>query len=133
MDKNNHKEILNLIKKNIALADMGAAYAHNPFDKERYEELKGINTKLLSLISDKSLESIVDFYAPVKEYITPKIEIRGLLLNERNEILMVKEKLDPGKWAIPGGWADIGFSPSEVIIKEMKEETGLNVRAKKSY
>ncbi|MDP0488074.1 MAG: NUDIX domain-containing protein, partial [Fusobacterium sp. JB020] len=53
---------------------------------------------------------------------------RGLLFDEDNNILMVEEKLDKGKWSIPGGWADIGFSPKEMIIKEMKEETGLNVK-----
>lgn len=44
------------------------------------------------------------------------------------KILMVKEKSD-GAWALPGGWGDIGFSPSEVAIKEVEEEAGLDVKA----
>jgi len=40
--------------------------------------------------------------------------------------LMVRESGD-GKWSLPGGWADIGYSPKEVVIKEFKEETGLTV------
>lgn len=131
MDNEKNNEVLNLIKKNIASCQMGLTYAHNPFDEERYTELIKINQKILSLISDNSLEDIYNFYVPTKEYITPKVEIRGFLLNEEDKILMVKEKFDIGKWSIPGGWADIGFSPSEVMKKEMKEETGLDVEVQK--
>jgi ADP-ribose pyrophosphatase YjhB (NUDIX family) len=66
-----------------------------------------------------------DFFVPVKDYPTPKVDVRGLILNEAREVLLVKESLD-GKWSLPGGWAEVGFSPSEVIRKEIKEETGLD-------
>lgn len=127
MENKKYNELINLIKRNINLADLGCLYAHNGYDDERYHELKEINLKILSLLSAQSLEEICKFYLPIKEYPTPKIDIRGVLLDDENRILMVEEKLDPGKWSLPGGWADIGFTPSEVIKKEMKEETGLNV------
>ena len=127
MKNEKYNELINLVKRNINLADLGCLYAHNGYDDERYHELKEINLKILSLLSDNSLEEICSFYLPIKEYPTPKIDIRGILLDENNKVLMVEEKLDPGKWSIPGGWADIGFTPSEVIKKEMKEETGLDV------
>ena len=57
------------------------------------------------------------------------MDIRGILLSDNGEILLVKE-LD-GKWALPGGWGDIGFSPTEVITKEFKEEAGLDVTVKR--
>lgn len=122
-------ELINLVKRNLNLSDLGILYAHNGYDDERYRELKEINLKILDILTDEniSLEKLHDFYLPIKEYPTPKVEVRGLLLNENDEILMVEEKLDPGKWSIPGGWCDIGFSPKEVMIKEMKEETGLDV------
>lgn len=131
MEKDNLTQIINLIKRNIALCDLGYLYAHNGYDDERYQELKEINMKLLNLITDNDLEELCDFYLPIEEYPTPKVEVRGMLFNEKNEILMVEEKLDKGKWSIPGGWADIGFSPKEMIIKEMKEETGLDVKVVK--
>ena len=62
---------------------------------------------------------------PAKDYPTPKVDIRGFVFNQKRELLLVKEKLD-GKWSLPGGWGDIGYSPSEVIVKEIKEETGLS-------
>ncbi len=40
---------------------------------------------------------------------------------------MVREKSD-GRWALPGGWADIGISPGETAVKEVKEESGIDVK-----
>lgn len=127
MDVKKQNELINLIKRNISLADLGFLYAHNGYDSERYQEIKDINLQMLNLITENPLDELCNFYLPISEYPTPKVEVRGLLLNEKNEILMVEEKLDEGKWSIPGGWCDIGFSPKEVMIKEFKEETGLDV------
>lgn len=127
MEKEKINELINLVKRNINLSDLGCLYAHNGYDDERYHELKEINLQILNILTNCSLDELHDFYLPIKEYPTPKIDIRGILLDEQNRVLMVEEKLDPGRWSIPGGWADIGFTPSEVIKKEMKEETGLDV------
>lgn len=118
---------LELIKRIKSLSDIGLVYAQNEYDKERYEELLAISHELLSMVSDQPLSMLNDFFMPSKDYPTPKVDIRGLVLNTENEILLVKEKLD-GKWSLPGGWGDIGFSPSEVIIKEIQEETGLHAK-----
>ncbi|HKJ77936.1 MAG TPA: NUDIX domain-containing protein [Prolixibacteraceae bacterium] len=56
------------------------------------------------------------------------MDVRAVVFNEQNEILLVQEKAD-NKWAIPGGWADINFSPKEVAEKECMEEAGLDVKA----
>lgn len=65
-------------------------------------------------------------FPDVKDYPTAKVDIRGILLSEDQKILLVRESID-GKWALPGGWGDIGYSPKETIIKEFKEETGLDI------
>ena len=131
MENENLTKIINLIKRNISLCDLGYLYAHNGYDNERYQELKDINLELLELLTTSNLKELCNFYLPIKEYPTPKIEVRGLLFDENDNILMVEEKLDKGKWSIPGGWADIGFSPKEMIIKEMTEETGLDIKVTK--
>ena len=100
-------------------------YADNEYDRERYDELVSISLKLLSATSGQSLSVLRDFFMPVKDYPTPKVDVRGLILNEAKKVLLVKESLD-GKWSLPGGWGEVGFSPSEVIHKEIKEETGLD-------
>lgn len=121
------KNLLYLTKRVKALADTGSIYAQNEYDKERYNELQAISLEMLSIVAEKPLSVLHDFFMPSKDYPTPKVDVRGLVLNGAKEILLVKEKLD-GKWSLPGGWGEIGFSPSEVIVKEIKEETGLTAR-----
>lgn len=53
--------------------------------------------------------------------------MRGVIFRE-GKILLVREKLD-GNWALPGGWADIGLSASEVVVKEISEESGFQAEA----
>ena len=116
---------LELIKRVKSLADTGLVYAQDEYNRERYEELREISLKLLSNVSKQPLTVLNDFFMPEKDYPTVKVDVRGLVLNDKNEILLAKEQVD-GKWTIPGGWADIGYSPSEVVVKEIQEETGLN-------
>lgn len=115
---------LEFVKRINALADTGLVYAENEYDKERYEELKEIGLKLMADMTNQPFEVLNSFFLPVTDYPTVKVDVRGLVLNDANEILMAKESID-GKWTIPGGWADIGYSPSEVVVKEIEEETGL--------
>lgn len=126
--KSVNSTLLNLAKRIKSIADTGLLYNTNDYDRERYTELLEISHEMTSLLLDQPIEVIRDFYAPNKDYPTPKVDVRGLALNEQGEILMVQEMAD-GKWTLPGGWADIGLSPSEVIEKEFREETGLTVKA----
>src|SRR6187431_2113523 len=93
-----------------AIADTGLLYAANEYDKERYEELKELSIQLLSEVSGHSTDTLKAHFPLAKD----------------KRILLVKESAD-NKWSLPGGWADVGHSPKEVIIKEFKEETGLDV------
>ena len=120
--------LLNLAKRIKSIADTGLVYSSNDYDRERYAELLEISHEMCSLLIDQPVEVIRNFYAPNKDYPTPKVDVRGLLLNDAGEILLVKEMAD-GKWTLPGGWADISLSPAEVIVKEFREETGLAVKA----
>ncbi len=123
-------EQLEIIKRIKALADTGLVYAENEYDRERYEELKKIGLDLMAHVANKPLGVFDDFFMPVIDYPTAKVDVRGFVLNDSNEILMVRESED-GKWTIPGGWADVGYSPSEVVIKEIQEETGLQSRVER--
>lgn len=111
-----------------ALAQNGLTYSLSEYDTERYEELLTLSDRLASLVTHCPIEQIKACYTLQKEYATPKVDIRAVVFNEKNEILLVKEKMD-GCWSLPGGWSDVGYSPKEVAVKEVKEETGLDVRA----
>jgi ADP-ribose pyrophosphatase YjhB (NUDIX family) len=120
-------ELLEEIKRLRALADTGLLYAQNEYDKERYIELREISFRLLHTFTDHPVEALKLHLPLAKEYPTAKVDIRGFMLSEDNKLLLVQESAD-GRWSLPGGWADVGFTPSEIIIKEIKEETGLDAR-----
>ena len=121
--------LLEEIKRINAIADVGLLYAANGYEKERYTELKEIALRMLSELSGSSITDL-NFVLPlVKDYPTAKVDIRALVINDDGRILMVKESAD-GRWSLPGGWADIGYSPAETARREVKEETGLDVVAK---
>ncbi len=124
------KEQLNLIKRIKAIAETGLVYTKDGYDRERYEELQQISLKLMSGVGNTSLGELQDFFVPQQDYPTPKVDVRAFVLNEKEEVLMAKESID-GKWTIPGGWADIGSTPSEIAVKEVAEETGLKVKVVK--
>lgn len=119
-------ELLDEIKRLKAIADVGLLYCKNEYDKERYLELQEISFKLLQKISGHSIHALQESFPAVSDYPTAKVDIRGLALSSDKKILLVKESVD-GKWSLPGGWADVGHSPKETVIKEFKEETGLHV------
>lgn len=122
------KDILEYAKQLKSLADTGLLYQDNPFDQERYTAIREISLGLMSAATGQTPEHIGSLYAGVVEYPTAKCDVRGFVVNDHGEILMVRERAD-GKWTIPGGWADIGFTPSEVAVKEIREETGLETEA----
>lgn len=117
-------DYLNALKKIKALAETGLVYAQNGYEIERNQELVNLSKEMMAAIADLPVEKLDRFYTPPTEYPTPKVDVRGFILNEKDEVLMAKEKVD-GKWTIPGGWADIGYTPSEIAVKEVEEETGI--------
>jgi len=120
------KNSIELVKKIQAIAFAGLEYCENDFDRERYEDLKNLSQSLLAEITGSPLEKIQNLFANETGYQTPKVDVRAVVFKE-NKILMVKEKID-GRWSIPGGWADVGYSPSEIAVKEAKEEAGADVK-----
>jgi len=122
--------IFEKIKRIQALAEIGLEFSQNIFDRERYEELHEISLQIIEQITDVPVEKIIPVIQDKNGYKTPKVDVRAVVFNEKNEILLIQEKAD-NCWAMPGGWADIGYSPSEVAVKECSEEAGLKVETKK--
>ena len=122
-------ELMRDITRLLSIADLGLLYHNNDFDKERYEELREISLRLLSTFSHQSDDELNTLLPVAKDYPTVKVDIRGLVLSPDKKILLVKESTD-SKWSLPGGWADVGYSAKETIVKEIKEETGLDAEVK---
>ncbi len=123
----NNSLLLNLAKRIQALSENGLHYAESDYDLDRYQELGKIAIQMISLITDSKIETITLGIEEKNGYRTPKVDVRAVVFNKEEKILMVRENID-GKWSLPGGWADIGFTPAEIAEKETMEEAGVKVR-----
>lgn len=119
-------------KRLLALAQTGQHFTKDPFDNDRYEEIAHIARAMLADLGRVPVSQIDGLVPqPAVGYATPGIDIRAAIIRD-GRILLVRERSD-GKWAMPGGFADIGSSAAENIEREVWEEAGLRVRAKHLY
>ncbi len=112
-------------KRIQALSQSGLTFSKDIYDIERYEELRKISVEIMSEYTELEMNKIMDLFTNETGYQTPKVDVRGVVFRNQ-QILMVKENIDD-KWALPGGFCDIGLSPSENVVKEIKEESGYDV------
>ncbi len=115
---------LSWAKELQAIAQTGLYYCKDNFDIERYNRVREIAVEMLSEKSGISTEIVKNLFANEIGYQTPKIDTRAAIF-ENDKILLVKEK--NGTWSLPGGWCDVDVSVKENIIKEVKEEAGLDI------
>ena len=113
------------------IARTGMGFTESLYEKERYEEILKVAAHIRGAVtSDPDINAVVDEWMQmvgtgVAGYVTPKSAVGAVVSNEKNEILLV-QRSDSGVWLYPTGWADIGYSPVEVAIKEVYEETGIH-------
>ena len=120
---------LELAKELQALSQDGLFYAENEFDNLRFKRISEIAAEMMSMNSGTDLEYINDLFSSQEGHATPKVDVRGVVFKE-NKILLVKEKSDGG-WTLPGGWADPNETPGETVEREVFEESGFKVKARK--
>jgi len=116
------------LKRIQALAEIGLEYNNSIYDRERFEEIQEICIGLLSGMTDIPVSTIKPIIQEKNGYKTPKVDVRAVVFNREGNILLIQEKVD-SCWALPGGWADIGYTPRQIAEKECFEEAGLKVKA----
>jgi ADP-ribose pyrophosphatase YjhB (NUDIX family) len=116
-------------RKIQALAQSGLEYNADPYDRERYDELRKIASEMIADVSGVSVGQWLKVFEGETGYPTPKVDVRGAVFRDE-EVLLVREK-DDGCWSLPGGWADVNDPPSIAVIRELREETGYEVRCTK--
>ncbi len=109
--------------KVLSICKIGLKYSEDPYAIENYQQLQALSN---SMLQDNGIEFDKDNFYERDIYPTPNLSVRVLILNEANQLLMVKEQSD-GKWAVPGGWVDVFDSPKIAAISEVKQETGLDI------
>jgi ADP-ribose pyrophosphatase YjhB (NUDIX family) len=112
-----------------AIAQTGLAYAGEPYDRERYEELRRIAVEMAATRLPAPGEDVRVAFASNLGYPTPKVDVRAVVFRD-GELLLVRERRS-SRWTFPGGWADAGDTPSLAAERETLEESGYRVRAEK--
>jgi ADP-ribose pyrophosphatase YjhB (NUDIX family) len=106
-----------------ALAQDGLAYATNEYDVDRYQQIRRLAAELMTVLSGRPVDEFMVEFGRDSGYATPKIDVRGAVFDQQERVLLMREKAD-GRWALPGGWADPGESPSAAVTREILEEAG---------
>ncbi len=112
-----------------AIAQNGLTYCESQYDIERYEQLRLIAAEIMANYTEAEPSYILDLFNQEKGYATPKVDVRGAVFQDQ-KILLVQERQD-GLWTLPGGWVDIGDSPSSAVEREVYEESGYKTQAVK--
>lgn len=111
-----------------SLAQAGLTYGKDLYDNERYQRIREISAEMIAYKSEIPLEKVKNLFCNENGYQTPKIDTRAAIFQD-DKILLVHE--NNGTWAMPGGWVDVNISVGENMVKEVKEESGLDVAVEK--
>ncbi len=115
------------------IARTGLGFTQNLYERERFEEVLKVAAEMQAATTGGSDVAVVveEWMATVGRgvagYVTPKAAVGAVVGNDRGEVLLV-QRADSGVWLYPTGWADVGYSPAEVAVKEVYEETGIRCR-----
>ena len=130
MDDVTQQDLLRWGEALAGIARTGLGFTDSLYERERFEEILSIAAHIKAAARrDLNREALVVEWMKavgqgVPGYVTPKIAVGAVVGNDAGEILLV-QRADSGYWLYPTGWADIGYSPAEVALKEVKEETGI--------
>jgi ADP-ribose pyrophosphatase YjhB (NUDIX family) len=110
-----------------AIAQSGLAWEPRVYDGERYERVRRVAAEMLADGSDA--DRVEGVFAAEIGHATPKVDVRGVVF--RGDAILLVQERDGGVWSLPGGWVDVGESPSSAVVREVLEESGYRTRAVK--
>ena len=140
MEQVSQKSLLRWAESLAGIAKTGLGFSESLYERERFEEILAIaaDIKATALTTDDHShdleEVVVQWLAEVGQgvagYQTPKVAVGAAVRNDAGELLLI-QRSDSGVWLYPTGWCDVGYSAPEVVVKEVLEETGIEVRVER--
>ncbi len=109
-----------------SMSQTGLAYSRSEYETMRYRRLLEIAAEMVGSQTGIATDRLVESFSAQPGYATVKVDVRGVVIKD-SMILLVQERID-NRWTMPGGWADIGEHPSEMVSREVLEESGLIVK-----
>lgn len=109
-----------------ALAQNGLHYSHDHYDVDRYERVRALAARTLSVVDNRTIADIETQFRGQLGIRTPLATADAAIFDSEGRLLLTRRS-DCGQWCMPGGAADVGESPSEAAVRETLEETKLQV------
>ena len=122
-------DFVKYLQRMIAITDTGLTFTKDPFDRERYEDLRSLLSEMLNQGLDIDSEEVTEVLKPTFAYATPLMDVRAWIV-EDEKICLVRGQGE-NDWALPGGFGEVGYSPTENILKEIEEETGFEAKVER--
>jgi ADP-ribose pyrophosphatase YjhB (NUDIX family) len=125
-------DVLRWAESLSGIARTGLGFTQSLYEKERFEEVLKVAADIRAAALEEAEADVLfaEWLTTVGEgvpgYVTPKCAVAAVVGNDAGEILLT-QRSDSGIWLYPVGWADVGYSPAEVAVKEVYEETGIEV------
>lgn len=125
----NSQELLRWAESLAGIARTGLGFTKSDYERERFEEVLAVAADIRSHVeggepSHFHGEWLKVVGSGIAGYVTPKVAIGAVVGDDQGRLLLI-QRADSGVWLYPTGWADIGYSPAEVAVKEVQEETGI--------
>jgi ADP-ribose pyrophosphatase YjhB (NUDIX family) len=112
-------------KKLRAIAQTGLAFSKDHYDIECYRAVEEIAVEMITRLFTSISPDLADKFTCEAGYATPKVDVRAAVFSEKR--LLLVRQLSDGYWTLPGGWADVGDSPSLAAVRQVKEKCGYDV------
>ena len=122
-------DFVKYLQRMIAITDTGLTFTKDPFDRERYEGLRSLLSEMLNQGLDIDSEEVAEVLKPTSAYATPLMDVRAWIVEDEKICLVRGQGED--SWALPGGFGEVGYSPTENILKEIEEETGFEAKVER--
>ena len=106
-----------------AIAQIGLTFVKDPFDAERFHQIRVVAAKMMAAHTASDLSRIEALFTEQTGYATPKVDVRAAVFRDDGALLMVREATD-GKWSLPGGWAEVNQSARDAVIREVRRKPG---------
>ena len=126
----NETDLLRWSEALSAIAKTGLGFSDNLYERERFEEVLAVAADI-RVASGRAFDTDTTVAEWMKQvgsgvpgYVTPKVAVGAVVGDEDGRILLI-QRSDSGIWLYPTGWCDVGYSASEVVLKEVWEETGI--------
>lgn len=81
-------DFVKYLQRMIAITDTGLTFTKDPFDRERYEDLRSLLSEMLNQGSDLDAEEVAEVLKPTSAYATPLMDVRAWIVEDEKICLV---------------------------------------------